>query len=484
MKQLLRTLAIAILLLGSTTAQAQMTNGSFAPNWTAPDIDGNEHTLYDYLAQGYYVVIDVSATWCGPCWSYHTSGALEDLYATYGPDGTDEVMVFMIEGDDSTNDDDLHGTGTATQGDWTAGTEYPIIDNAGWIANLLEISYYPTIYTVCPDGRIYETGQIETEEHWGFMQDMTCAPAVDDAAVSRYTGTSAVCTAPFNASVELTNVGTTNLTEATIVMMGCNECPLEETWTGDLGWWESDVVDFGMVNADDNITLEFVIDADDDNTENNGLQADIAVGAVDATTWWNVDLTTDCWPGETTWRVLDENGNVVQSGGPYEGELTEYNHSFGLPATGCYTFEFNDAYGDGMNGSAYASCGVDGNAHAYTASGTIWSTDGSDQFSQERANANANTVGVEELVVEESLSIYPNPVRDNARMSFNLGSAQDVTYEVVSLMGERVQAEDLGTVLAGPFQTDLDLGNLAAGVYLVNITAGNTVMTQRVTVAK
>ena len=484
MNNILRVCAVMAFLASTSFSQAQMANGSFVPNFEAEDINGNTHNLYDYLSQGYKVIIDVSATWCGPCWTYHTSGALEDVWETYGPDGTDDVIVIFVEGDDSTTAADLEGTGGATQGNWIEGTGYPIIDDAGWIANLLEIAYYPTVYTICPDGRIYETGQLETAEHWGFMEDMTCSAATSDVAVSAYTGTTAACEAPFNASIELTNVGTEELTSATVVMMGCDDCPVEQTWSGSLGWWESAVMDFGLVNAESDTDLEFVIDADDDNTENNDWQASVAVGAVEATTWWYVDVTTDCWPAETTWSVIDENGDEVMTGGPYEEGLTEYNHGFGLPATGCYTFVFRDAYGDGLNGSAYPSCGVDGNAMAWTEAGTVWSTDGSVQFSMEQANANASTVTVEEQVFEQSLSVYPNPVRDNATVAFNLINAEDVTVEVFSLQGQRVLNEDFGTVLSGEHRFDLDFGGLTAGMYLVNITAGEVVMTQRVTVAK
>ena len=101
-----------------------------APDWTATDIDGIEHNLYSYLDSGYAVILDFSATWCGPCWTYHTSGVLEELYESHGPNGTNEVRVFFIESDDSTTDEDLHGTGQNTWGDWTEGVNYPIIDNA------------------------------------------------------------------------------------------------------------------------------------------------------------------------------------------------------------------------------------------------------------------------------------------------------------------------------------------------------------------
>ena len=58
--------ALLLAVCVGSTAVAQLPNGSIAPDFTATDISGTEHNLYDLLDQGYKVIVDFSATWCGP----------------------------------------------------------------------------------------------------------------------------------------------------------------------------------------------------------------------------------------------------------------------------------------------------------------------------------------------------------------------------------------------------------------------------------
>ena len=80
-----------------------------------------------------------------------------------GGDFSDDVMVFMIEGDGNTVAN-LGGTGGNTQGDWITGALYPIICTDGTVNNATitsdyQIGYWPTIYIVCPDRLVTESGQ-------------------------------------------------------------------------------------------------------------------------------------------------------------------------------------------------------------------------------------------------------------------------------------------------------------------------------------
>lgn len=175
-----------LFIAGWGTANAQIPDGSIAPDFTATDINGNSYHLYDLLDAGKAVFLDISATWCGPCWNYHNTHAFRNLWETYGPDGTDEAFCFLIEGDAATNTACLYGPAGCvggTQGDWVTGTPYPIVDDAG-IANSYQITYFPTIYFICPiDKKVYEAGQLSMAALWAF-RNSHCAPPPISLAVN------------------------------------------------------------------------------------------------------------------------------------------------------------------------------------------------------------------------------------------------------------------------------------------------------------
>ncbi len=372
MKKLFTLICFALVGL---SANAQLADGSIAPDFTATDINGNTWNLYELLDQGKTVVIDVSATWCGPCWSYHQSGALENLYEQYGPNGTNEMFVFMIEGDDNTTLDDLYGTGNSTQGDWVTGTPYPIVDDAGWLAELYEITYYPTIYHICSNRLVTEVPQSPTAEIYAMNGDCAVAAGVNNAAVLQYTGFSgAFCqTQTFAPSALIQNLGTSNLTAATVNLSVNGNLTQTIDWAGNLNTYQLETVIFNDVTIDADATMKVEVTSvngtTDDDANNNSVTANATLStAVANQNILTLEIKTDNYPGETYWEIRNANGDAYYSGGnatvvggidgsgTYTGASTVYTHEITLPADDCYEFAIYDSYGDGI-------CCVEGNGY-------------------------------------------------------------------------------------------------------------------------
>ena len=104
-------------------------------------------------------------------------------------------------------------------------------------------------------------------------------------------------------------------------------------------------------------------------------------------------LLTDNYPGETTWSITDDGGNVILEGGPYNGNQTTYTAS-ACVATGCYTLTVNDSYGDGMQ---YG--GVVGNYTLVDGDGQV--------LAQMIAGGNFGSQAVDDFCVEATGSDIP-----------------------------------------------------------------------------
>ena len=235
--------------------------------------------------------------------------------------------------------------------------------------------------------------------------------------------------------------------------------------------------------------LTFEITSADGNDTNNSTSGAVALSP-ETTTYVQVRVTTDNWPEETGWEIVNDMGMVIESVavGSLSSADTEFTWDVGLPGTGCYSFTMFDSYGDGLYASQWGNY-QDGTAGVYGMDGEsqidiVFEYDGASgvQFGELSVGMEATTVtGIDEITLSSTAVAFPNPTNGNANVEFNTTTAAMASLEVINLIGERVMFNTLGNLPAGLNRANFDLSGLQAGIYLVNLNAGGETTTMRIT---
>jgi hypothetical protein len=473
-------------------ASAQMANGTTCPDLNLTDLNGNQYNLYTILNSGKTVFIDVSAAWCGPCWSFHQTGILEELYNSYGPPGTNEVMVFYIEGESTNTLAQIQGTTTSqdyagfTQGDWTAGTPYPICDDAT-SANALQTGFFPTLYMICPSKKVWHISPSEVLDYWTAERHHTNAMACTnpvDAEMVAYTGETATCS-DVSLKVKIQNKGVTALTAATVTAATGGNQVASYDWTGNLDQFEEAIVTVGTTTIANTSTVDFTITTPNDVVAaNNAGSASISMAPMVATQTVVVKITTDRYGSESSWKIRKSNNQIVTggTGGPFTdqgavGEFPQTDVTVTLPASDCYRFIMSDSYGDGMccqygNGSYQI---LDGNGNTLLQGGSFEDED--------NKKMNAQFTGIEEAINTASFNVFPNPTNGVASVGFEVKNTTTLSIEISNLAGQVVY-RDTKSVVPGAYVYPIDLSANANGMYFVKVATGESNINAKINLSK
>jgi len=482
---------IALMTLFSTQSIfAQLPNGSIAPNFTVVDINGTSHTLYDYLDANQTVFLDFSAIWCPPCWSYHTSHALKDVYENHGPTGypgvisgtTNDVMVFFIEGQAGTMDE-LNGIGSSTKGDWVDGTPYPIIctdpasgfGNPASISSTWAVSGWPTVYQVCPDRTVTVIGQ--AQGLYSLVTSCLPPPSQDNDARSFMNSSASTGCSSSTPEITIQNYGLNNLTEVQIDVslngtlqsstiidqvydnLSNAYVSLDLTTLAILDV-ELDPVT-GLVN-NDVITIDVSMPnavTDTDPLNNQTISYIVDLGFDNA--YWDGDLSItvdgDLINPQNAWFLKQVSNNAIIASG--YGGVSGVTNSIPLTFNECYTLQ--SIYGQNL---AYTVTDAMGNL---ILDGAASGVEDFDNFS---TGNEMWTVGINNQNINP-ITVYPVPAQSQLYIE-----GQYDYLRIFDLLGKEV--------LYSIYLESINVNNLNDGMYLLEIGYSNDKYYKKIQVAK
>lgn len=496
MKQFL--LLFLFILVFIKSAEAQIVSGTkLSSNIAAKDINGNDVDIYADLAAGKTVFLDIFATWCSPCWSFHQTHILEELHQEFGPDGTDQIRVYAIEGDNTTPLSDISQASSSSVGNWLDGISYSVINNHNF-NTILKIEAFPSLYVIRPDKTVFNIfGNHFNKSVWESAilptveKDLILPTAIADknfCAITSYPG-----------KPKIINMGTTPISsiDATLSINGV-ETLISVNKT--LGVFESSELNFGTKSVTE--TTEFIVSID----AIDGVEDKIDDISQLKTTYYRpvvsensitVKFTTDFYPSEISWNLSDEKNNVLftqpnykagnedQYGGGGEDANREFTYTIPVEKTNikCLTLLITDSFGDGM--TAFNSTHPIPGVEFYNSKGELIKPKLTSDFNFRSSTADtpsstkayaavdfSSSLSDEEFV--ENLNVFPNPVNDI--LNINMTIKADTEYEVfvTDIMGASVTSINKNTNF-------LNVSNLTSGMYFLNVRTKDGIFTHKFT---
>jgi hypothetical protein len=310
--------------------------------------------------------------------------------------------------------------------------------------------------------------------------DPNQAAVANDASVSTITEPNGVyCSNYINPIITIKNNGSNNLTSLVINYDVDGGASQTQNWSGNLSSGSTANVSLsglgvsGSGNHTFNVQISSPSGQSDDNPSND--QSSASFECYPNTSEIHLNLTFDCWGSEVSWEIVDQaNSNVLFSApsGTYADNAptgSTTTEKFCL-SDGCYDFNINDDYGDGMSGAQYSSCDVDGdynitdqwqsiNYVQMTAAAADYGFGTSHSFC-------VNNTGLKENIILD-FNIYPNPADNSIYIQMLDQSYQDkVDLNIMDLRGRTV-LEQTNIIQNGSCYLNIQL--LSKGVYMVNL---------------
>jgi len=449
------------------------------PNVIMTDIQGNERNLYQSLDEGKVVIVEVFATWCTTCWENFNQHSLQNIYNTYGPNGTQQLEIFFIEGDLDTGDEELYGNGSL--GDWTDGISYPIFNPTQLDDEFLEIfapDGVPTSNVICPMNKeiIADIYQNELSEIIEIIQACNTISDVTDLQIIKPSESDLAICKPTDLIINVLNTGTEEVTSLALdarfedgTIFSTHNCVVS------MHPGLSYPVDLGAFEILDNLETQ-IIDlniAVTDDVPTNNMQRFEFKHAESVSDKLQLKIKTDRWVelDNTRWWIENSAGEIAAPVNYLINDTIVMTEIF-VDYHDCFTFIIEDDYGDGF---------VLGEIELKTADGTIIFDNTNFQFRGEANFEFTGTVSSSSLGdIDDGydLSMTTNLLHTEAEVQIQLPKVEDVNLRVIEPGGRIMISRDIASADT-QFLSLLNVQDLQQGIYFLQLTTEQGILTQK-----
>ena len=187
-----------------------------------------------------------------------------------------------------------------------------------------------------------------------------------------------------------------------------------------------------------------------------------------------LNMTIFCDANENSWKLIDENQQVVASGGPFANITPNIIKDSVCITPACYTFKLFDTYGDGIVG--YGNGCESGFYKLMNSDSTIISQLTQDSAAFGFTYSSTFCAKIEETLTADGLTIYPNP--SNSFITINSSDIQIKTLEITSITGQRVYYEDEINL----HSKKINVSNYSKGIYYLKISSNNEIVVKSLVV--
>ncbi len=293
------------------------------------------------------------------------------------------------------------------------------------------------------------------------------------------------CNTELNPEVRFQNFGSDTITSVEFSYDVNGSGAMTYTWNGSLNPLSNQIISLPTIQFTDNgsntLNVDVVNvngapdqDASDNSESVSGISKNEGLGDL------RLIMRQDRYGSEITWRVRNDAGQVVASGGPYSNlsgnGTVDHTHFLNLSSVECHSIEILDSYGDGINGGYGA-----GRYWIRQADNSIvLSGDGVFASSIDHPFEYTATVGLEETSLNEA-TIFPNPADEAATAQIELNSSGTITFTAVNALGQVIAAGSVEGV-QGLNNIELQTASWDAGMYYVTLEMDGEQSIQKVNV--